>query len=525
MNYVFINAKFPDPAFREMKAGKALLITNNTIKHIGQLSECIALSPKTPEIIDLRGKVLLPAFNDAHTHFVEYAKRKIMVNLEGKRSSEEIMTALESFRSQLGSLTGWVQGGGWDVNIISDPEQIDIRLLDKVFPDVPVSLFSKDYHARWCNSLALKAAGVTPESPDPQGGRYSRDSSGRVNGIAYEAAAEHIDRFVVQPDKQTLKRAVHEAIREAQRMGLAGVNTMEGDYSWSILEDARREGANFRFTWHFPLDKLDDMVNRHVQSYMGDEKLKIGGVKVFADGALGSQTAAMFAPYTGTANNGILRYTDYELSEIGQFAASHGIALTVHAIGNRTVHQVLRLFHNLNDTYQGLMHRIEHVQAIRKSDLDLLHRSGAFCSVQPVHLANDIPMIESHWRDVRDQAYRFKDIATHCNGLGFGSDAPIESINPCLGIYTLLQRKPGLDPDAPTWEPGQTLSVTEAIKGYTYGAAKASDSEKLRGTIESKSYADLCVWEDFTAEPDEYWLSAKPQMLMIDGEMIYNDLN
>ncbi|HNX37594.1 MAG TPA: amidohydrolase [Candidatus Cloacimonadota bacterium] len=522
MNYVFVNAKVLDASCTKLETGKSVLVTNNTIKHIGQLSECIALSPKTPEIIDLRGKVLLPAFTDVHTHFVEYAKRRIMIDLSGLTKISDVEAALNRYRDEQDHLPDWIQGGGWDLNYLDDPSGLNCLLLDKVFPDIPVTLFSKDYHGRLCNSLALRKAGINAKTPDPAGGRYSRFADGSPSGLAYEAAAESIDRHVKQPEARQLRFTLKASIEAAQNLGLAGVHSMEGTQSWSLLEEARRGCANFRFTWHFPLDELDNMINHHVQSYTGSERLKIGGVKLFADGALGSQTAAMFTPYPSTGSNGILRYSDYELSEIGEHAASNGIALTVHAIGNRAVHQVLQLFSRLNDTFPGLLHRIEHLQSIRKADLKLLKGSGAYCSLQPVHLANDIPLIRQHWNNVEDQAYRFRDISNNCNGLGFGSDAPIESMNPCLGIYSLLKRKQFLDPTCESWMPEQSLGVFEALHGYTIGAAKGSNSDHIRGSIESGFYADLQVFEDFSAEPDEFWLEAKPLLLMVDGVIVYD---
>ena len=519
MDYVLVNAKFLNLETGLYEHGKSILVTGEYIKHIGQMSECIALAQSTPEILDLKGKILLPAFNDTHTHFVEYAKRKIMVDLRASESLESILKALERFREEQRVLPAWILGGGWDKNKLDQPEGLTKELVDKVFPDIPVALWSKDYHGKLCNSLALKLAGIDQSTPDPAGGKIIRDAAGMPNGLLYEAASDLIDRYSVQPDRAFLKQAVTRAVSDARKFGLVGVHTMEGVASWSILEELRSEGLNFRFTWHFPLEELDRMIEKGVKSYTGDEWLKIGGVKIFADGALGSQTAAMFQPYTGTSNCGILRYTDDELHEIGHKAASHGIALTIHGIGDLAVNQILNLFKDLQN-YPGLLHRIEHVQSIRSEDLQLLKESKAACAVQPVHLANDVTMIENHWLEVREQAYNFLDLNKFSSALGFGSDAPIESLNPCLGIYTAIARKPGLDPKLPGWRPQQALSLTEAIRGYTSGAARLSGSNHLRGMIKSNFYADLLVLDDYLQQDAEYWLEARPELVMSAGEIV-----
>ncbi len=519
MDLVLVNAKFLNLATGLYEQGKSILITGEYIRHIGQMSECIALAKTTPEILDLRGKIIVPAFVDTHTHFVEYAKRKIMVDLSACERVESVLAVLQSYRSNQISLPPWILGGGWDKNKLDQPDALNKELVDKVFPDIPVALWSKDYHGKLCNSMALKLAGIDSSTPDPAGGKIVRDGAGVPTGLLYEAAAELLEHHIVQPDRDLIKQAVLAAVSDARRFGLVGVHTMEGAASWSVLEELRHEGLNFRFTWHFQLDELNFMLENGIRSYSGDEWLKIGGLKIFADGALGSQTAAMFNPYTGTSNCGILRYTDDALWRIGEQAAARGIALTIHGIGDRAVNQILRLFKDLQ-AYPGLLHRIEHAQCVRREDLTLLRDSGAACALQPVHLANDVDMIENHWQGVRGQAYNFADLLRYSSALGFGSDAPIESLNPCLGIYSAIARKPKLDSNQPGWRLDQSLGLTQALDAYTLGAAKLSQSSHIRGKIETNYYADLIVFEDYLEQEQEYWLEASPELVICAGEIV-----
>ncbi|HOH46227.1 MAG TPA: amidohydrolase [Candidatus Cloacimonadota bacterium] len=524
MNYIIVNAPLYDNQTGMFSTGKSILIADGLIKHIGHLSECIAYSPRCPEILDLRGKVVLPSFTDTHTHFVELAKRRIMVDLQHRSTINEVIGELSSFRNTHEALPEWILGGGWDKNKIDEPESLNRQLLDSVFSDLPVALWSKDYHAKLCNSLALRLAGITDNSPDPAGGRYGRASDGTLNGIVYESASDAMEKVISQPGLEILKQAVLRTVREAHQFGLTGAHTMEGAYSWSVLESLRDLQPLCRFTWHFPPEELENLGNSGMKTHTGDNFYRIGGMKLFADGALGSQTAAMFEPYTGSDNLGILRYTDEELRKQAEEAVSAGFALSIHAIGTKAVHQVLSLYKDLNTRYPNPGHRIEHLQSIRREDLPLLRESGAFCALQPVHLAGDIPNIEKHWQAIRHLAYCFKDILAYCRSYGFGSDAPIESHNPFLGIYTALQRKAALDPGSPSWIPEQKLKLQQAIFGYTAGAAIISGTDSHLGKLLPGYYADLMVLDDFRDEPDEFWLDASPRMLFCGGEPVLSDL-
>jgi len=520
--YIFCNGEVIGESGRHRQA---VLVCDDQISHIGTLAECKQASQSIPELIDLKNKVLLPAFTDTHTHFVEYAKRKILIDLSTCTSITEVCTAFENYRRANPILPAWILGSGWDINTISDAEQIHKELLDRFFPEHPVCLQSKDYHCKWLNSKALQIAGIDLKTPQPMGGVIARDKHDKLNGLLYESAAELIDRYIVPPDKSLLLGSIRATVCEAQRMGLAGIHSMEGAYSWSLLGELFSDGVPFRFVWHFPLDDLDMMIAQRVKSYTGDESYKVGGVKVFADGALGSQTAWMYQPYSNGSNSfGISRYSDNELWEIAQKAVGHDISLTIHAIGDRCVHQILSLFDKCQSLGQSpyLMHRIEHVQSIRPQDYQLLRKSNAYCALQPVHLANDIDMINSYWQGVN--AYPTKDIVFHSAAYGFGSDVPIETINPFLGIYTALTRSAKAKDSNKSYRLEQRISLAEALHGYTLGAAKGSKSESQRGSIAVGKLADLIVLDTVNEADPDYWLDAKARLCMVNGKVAFSEL-
>lgn len=526
---ILTNAKIMtmQPGVRGFHGADSLLIGNGKIVMIGSLDECRMAARTHVETISLEGKVLLPAFIDTHTHFVEMAKRRFELVLTGLNTISSYEEAMKNFRKRHNPMPTWVLGGGWDANVCDAPAQIDKHFLDRLFPDVPVVLFSKDYHAKWCNSLALRKCGIDKGSTDPFGGRIVRDADGQPNGILLEKATEITDLYIEPPSRIEVLKAIRHSVGDVNRMGLTGIHSMEGVHSAKMLSECLESGLPFHVCWHFPLEELDHMIANGCRSYNEEEGLRTGGVKIFADGSLGSQTAAMFDPYPGEpGRTGILRYTSDDLYAIASQAAANGIAVTVHAIGDLTVSMVIDALLKIKKHYphDGLMHRIEHVQSIRPQDINRLKDSGAYCAMQPIHLANDIPMIEKYWAGIQDTVYAFRSITELDIPIGFGSDAPIETINPFWGIYCATNRRLRNDPNKPIWHPEQLIDVETAINAYTYGAACGSREQHKRGSIEVGKDADLIVLDDWTkAEPD-FWLSCLSRMTMFNGQVVHDDL-
>jgi len=525
-SYLFINGSLYHP-HQNTFVTQSLLTENGLITCVADEGQCRNQATTNPEVIDLQGRLLLPAFTDCHTHFVEYAKSRFVVNLDGLSSLDAMDTYLENYRQQLQVESPWILGWGWDRNLLANPLELNRTFLDKVFPDKPVALMSKDYHAKLCNTLALRIAGINTDTKAPSGGRIERDADGLPTGVLFETAVSLIDPFIVLPHESVIMAAIRDAIHEIYRWGLAGFHTMENRQSYTLLSQLQTQGLPFRFCWHFPVEELEKVASEGMQSYAGDGKFTLGGMKIFGDGSLGSRTAAMFEPYDSEpGNNGILRQSDSELWERVERAAQLGFGSTIHAIGNRCVHQVLSTIIRLKDKYPhlNLFHRLEHVQSIRPEDIPLMRSSGVFASVQPCHLANDVPMINNHWRSIAHQAYTFASLLRGGIGLGFGSDAPIESINPFVGIYAAVYRRPAYNPHLSAFNPAESLSVAQAINGYTLGAAASSCSTAWQGTLEPGKVADLIVIDDFRHAGEDYWLHAGSKLTMVAGEIVYSTL-
>ncbi len=526
MNYIFTNGRLLTCETPGAMVNASLLVADGRIRTIGSLEDCQHNSPGAYEIIDLQGNMVLPAFTDTHTHFTEYAKYHTQIDLIGCVSIAEIRSRLATYRHKNPALPHWILGGGWDKNSLDEPQYLNSRLLDEYFPDTPVALYSKDYHSRWCNSAALRETGIPDRQLDPPGGKIWRYDSGKPTGILSETASELVDSYIVPLSEEQTRQCLQETIREIHKLGLTTVHSMENETGAGILERYVRESHQIRVIRHFYSEQMLALAEAGKHSGDGDEWFRLGGLKLFADGALGSQTAAIFVPYPGSDNNrGILRLDADEMYRLAAEAADKGFYSVIHAIGDRAVSAVIKTFMRLKESHpdKSLLHRMEHVQSITLEDIPRLKQTGIRCAIQPVHLANDVDMIEKYWHSLREEAYCLKSLLDAGITLGFGSDAPIETINPFKGIYTAIERKSKLDPEAHTWFPEQRISVWEAIQAYTLDAAKLSGAEAHCGSIAPGKIADLIVLKDFTALPAEYWLEASSLLTMLDGRIVWRE--
>lgn len=524
MDYIFTNGYVLNTS-KETFEDNSVLIHNGTIAFIGSEQDCRMAASQAYEIIDLKGRLLLPGLVDSHTHFVEYAKSELLVNLRDCYSLDEIRAYLINYRANLSWNPAWILGDCWDRNRLSDPMKLNRQFLDEIFPDKPVALISKDYHSKLCNTLALKLAGINANTPDPSGGRIERNEQGIPTGVLTETAVELLDAFIEPLPENTQVKAIQSCVNKMYKQGLVGFHSMEGKLSRDLLLKASSLGSRFCLCWHFPVSELDYVATEGRKSFEGDDYYQTGGMKIFGDGSLGSRTAAMDAHYPDDpANVGILRYSDAELYQLMLSAADKGFSSTIHAIGNRSVRQVIDTVRKINLAYpdSNFMHRIEHVQSICAEDIPRLKATGLFVSVQPLHLAYDVPMIEAYWNQIQDQVYSFKTMLNTGIPLGFGSDAPIESINPFLGIYSAVERRHALNPDASVFRPEQALTPIQAIIGYTLGAAQSSRMEHKRGSIEQGKLADLIVIDDYRRQPSTFWLTAQSHLTMVSGEIVHS---
>lgn len=493
-------------------AASAVAIHHDRIVAVGQDEEIKALRSPGSELIDLGGRRVTPGLVDAHVHFQGFALSLQNVDLDGATTREEALTRLAAFIRTNSSTDGWVRGRGWSQDAWIDRAFPTAADLDAIVPDQPVFLSHKSGHAAWVNSIALRLCHIDGTTQDPPGGQIQRDPAGRPTGILFEDAIELIARRIPRPSVDSLASAMRRAQSYCWEVGLTGIHDFDGRDCFRALQELRADQElGLRVVKNIPVYRLDHALGVGLRSGFGDDWLRIGGVKIFADGALGSRTAAMLAPYEGEPDNlGIVVTDKEEILEKGREAVKGGLSLTIHAIGDRANHDVLDVFellHRETPLTPGnrLRHRIEHVQVLHPLDRRRLAELDIIASMQPVHATSDMDMADRYWGDRARYSYAWRTMLESGALLVFGSDAPVERIDPLPGIFAAVtRRRMNGDPGPEGWFPEQRLSIFETIHAFTSAAALTSGQAARLGSISPGKLGDLTIFDrDLFSIPSE----------------------
>ena len=445
----------------------------------------------TPERVDLAGRCVLPAFTDSHVHFPTWALARHDVRLEGADSVAAAL-ALVAAHPRRGS---WIRGTGW--RDAAWPEAPTAAALDAVTGDTPTALWSKDYHSLWLNTAGLARAGGNLDEP---GGIVERRPGGEPTGILREESAWRFrDRHVTVTEDEWVD-ATREGIRLANARGVAAIHDKDGWLGAASIFGRihAQEGLSLRVWQSLPADRLPEIAALPLQSRIGDDFLRLGYVKTFMDGTLGSQTALML---DGTG----VEITSREgLEEIIREAAAAGWPVAVHAIGDRANRNALDAFEATQDAWKprGLRQRIEHAQCLDPADLPRFAEIGVACSVQFTHAPSDRDLADRFWGDRLEGTYAFRSLLDSGAVVANGSDAPVEELDPLAGIRAGVLRS--ID-GRPPWQPEQALTVEQAIVASTVTPAWLACDERRRGRLLPGMLADLVVLsrDPFTCPPDE----------------------
>jgi predicted amidohydrolase YtcJ len=449
------------------------------------------LALPSPERVDLRGRCVLPAFTDAHTHFPTWALARHDVQLDGCIS---IADALDRVARHPRRGT-WIRGSGW--RAATWDEQPSRGALDTVTGDTPAALWAKDHHALWLNSAALAVAAGDLAVP---GGVVERDPAGEPTGLLREESAWTFHERWVAVTEDEWVDAVREGIRVANARGVAAVHDNDGRLgALSIFGRIHeREGLTLRVWQSLPADRVGELATLGLRSRIGDDYLRLGYLKSFMDGALGSQTALMLD------GSGVRITSGEELEETIRAAAAAGWPLAVHAIGDLANHDALDAFERTKDIWRplGLRHRIEHAQCLDTPDLPRFAQLGIACSVQFSHAPSDRDLAERFWSGKLDGAYAFRSLWNSGALLVNGSDAPVEELDPLAGIVAGVRRT--VD-GRPPWRPEEALTMEQALQASTVSPAWLSGDERRRGRLLPGFLADLVVLDrdPVTTPPDE----------------------
>lgn len=494
---------------------ESLLIKRGRIEWVGH-----GVAPELvgAETIDLGGRLVLPGLTDAHVHFYWYARTLANVDLAGVDSMERALAML-SAAVQERKPGEWVVGDSYNHNLWGMDREPDRRDLDAIAPLNPVVVTSKCGHTVWANSLAMSLAGVSRDTVDPAGSRIERDSDGEPAGLFREGAMGLIYRAIPPLVRDTGKELLREAMQRAHAFGLTGVHNCEGSDSLSLLAELDRAGElTLRVLQHYSQDNFASALNLGVNSGFGNDMLRMGGLKLFIDGALGVQTALMDEPFCGSNNTGIQTMDEDSLKDLVHRAAGHGIGATVHAIGDRANRMVLDIMESARAIDQRLRNRVEHAQLLTDEDVPRFARLDVVASMQPAHLLGDMDLVDEYWGERGRLAYAFGSVLRSGGRLAFGSDCPVETMDPVLGIHAAVTRQRVGGHPAGGYYPDEKLSVTDAVKAYTSGPAYAAGMEADLGTLEVGKFGDLVALDKdiFEIEPSEIH-SARPVLTVVGG--------
>lgn len=520
MSVVFVNGRIYTGV--PGRFADALVAEHGRVAAVGDARAVRAEHPDARPI-DLRGALMVPGFTDAHVHFLWWAIQQRRIDLGDVRTLEEGLALVEGHARALPG-DAWILGGRFDQNVWGRwPTATE---LDRVSGGHVAVLRSHDGHSRWLNSAALARAGITRETPAPEGGEIERDARGEPTGILRENANRLIDPLIPLPTDEESLAALRRGQRDALARGLTGIHDLDDPQPPAQRGFDRLHGAGelvLRVHMGIPHRELGGALARGIRTGLGDEWLRFSNLKVFSDGALGSQTAAIEEPYAGRRDyRGVLTVDPDQLNADVRRAAAGGIAVAIHAIGDRAVRISLDAIEAARGLGDGLRHRLEHIQLVREGDVARFARLGVIASMQPIHATSDRDLVDRHWGARGRRAYTWRSFREAGVVLAFGSDAPVEPIDPLLGLYAAVARKRPAD-EAP-WYPGQRLDLAEAIAGYTSGAAYALHREAEFGTLEVGKWCDAVVLDrDLFREPPEAMLHTKVRATITAGEVRYED--
>jgi len=508
---------------------QAIALNGSHITALGSNEAIRPLLDPSGSAIDLKGRTVVPGFIDSHVHFVLFSLNLQRVDLSGDRTKAEALERVKA-RAQIATPGEWILGGGWDRNVWEDSAFPTRQDLDAVAPRHPVVLDSKDVHTMWLNSLALQQACITAETPDPSGGEIVRDATGCPTGILRERAQQLVNEMKTRPSASAYRAAVREGIRRAHRAGVTGVHDCEDEQAFITFQELAEAGElDCRVLMHLAVGNLEAAVRVGLRSGFGGDRLRIGGLKVFVDGALGSRSAYMLEPFTGEPDNRGMVVTDRAMLErLVRRASAAGISSAIHAIGdaaNRQALDVLAVARS-QECDRRLRHRIEHAQLLSLTDIPRFAELDVIASMQPQHATSDIDLVERHWTGERIAgAYAWRKLLNTGARLTFGSDAPVEAMNPLLGIHAAVTRRRADGYPGPEgWRAEERLTVEEAVRGFTIDAAYASGEENLKGSLAPGKLADLVILSQdiFTIPPMEI-AGTQVEATLFDGRFAYGE--
>jgi predicted amidohydrolase YtcJ len=523
---VIINAKVRTMDDAKPQA-EAIAVWGNKIIAVGSNEEIRSLIGQETKVIDAKGRLVLPGFNDSHLHFMEGGASLSSVDLRDAKSPEEFVRRIKEFVSKLPK-GKWILNGNWDHENWNPSILPTKEMIDPVTPDNPVFINRLDGHMALANSLALKLAGVDRNTKDVEGGEIVRDKDGNPTGILKDAAMNYVYRVIPEPTFEEKLEIAEAATNYAASLGVTSVQDMSAGTDVGVYQELLRRGKlKTRIYAVSPLPDWERWKRTGVQYAFGDSMIRVGGLKGFADGSLGSTTAWFFEPYLDAPNSvGLASDEMPKMYERVREADKAGLQIMIHAIGDRANDEILKIYERVEkeNGKRDRRFRIEHAQHLNENLIKRFTAQKVVASMQPYHAIDDGRWA---WKRLDEKrlkgTYAFRSLLDTGAVLAFGTDWPVASLNPMMTIYAAVTRRTLDDKNPNGWIPEQKITVEETVKAYTLGSAYAEFQEHIKGTISVGKLADFVVLSDdiFSIDPVKI-RNVKVLITVVDGKVVYN---
>jgi predicted amidohydrolase YtcJ len=506
---------------------EAVAIEGNRIVAAGTTEAVSAAAPRNARRIDLQGRLAVPGFIDNHVHFVDGGLQLARVSLRDAASPEEFARRIGDYAKKIGK-GKWIIGGEWDEQLWTPYRLPTRQMIDAFTPDNPVFVSRLDGHMALANTAALALGGVRRQSKDPAGGTIVRDAQGEPTGLLKDTAMNPVFAVIPPPSLDDRVAAAKAALKEAARLGVTSFCDMSGSDAFDDLRAYQRiekeGGLTARVYLFTPIAEQQRLIQASIEKRFGSDRLRIGALKGFSDGSLGSSTAAFFEPFEGEPDNRGLTMEAMDNGSMRKWvtdATSRNLHIGIHAIGDRANDAVLSIFESIPD-FRDRRFRIEHAQHLNPALIKRFAEDRVIASMQPYHAIDDGRWAEKKIGSRIRGTYAFRSLLDAGATLTFGSDWTVAPLNPLLGIYAAVTRRTidGRNPKG--WVPQEKITVEEALRCYTAHNAFAMFAENTVGRIAPGMLADIVVLSAdlFTIAPEAIE-NVRVEMTIFDGEVIY----
>jgi len=518
---------------------EAVAIKGSRISMVGSIRKILSFKDKNTKIIDLKGKTVIPGFNDSHMHILAYALSQEKMNLNNCKGIGHLIEMVKGFIEKNNIAKGnWVQGRGWNETFFEKKCLPSRHDLDKISSQYPMILTRVCGHLGVANTLALKIAGIYQDPPQLKSGSIDRDEKGIATGVLKENEALNIVyKLIPKITKGEVKKLLLKGQKECLKFGLTSLQSDDlrsanvdfKEILEAYFELDRQKKLLVRTNEQMRLDTLTDLKSFLETGYKtgdGSEFFKIGPLKLIADGSLGAKTAALCQDYEDDkGNKGILIYSQEKLNNLVKMAHTNNLQVAIHAIGDRAISQVIEVYQKVLKEHpkKDARFRIVHCQITTKDLIDKFRKYDIMADIQPVFVSTDLPIVELRMGKKRAKwTYNWKTLLDKDINVGAGSDCPVESFSPLLGIYSAVTRKDLQGYPEEGWLPEQKISIAQALYLFTMGSAYSSFEEELKGSISPGKLADMAVLsEDIFSIPADDIKEVKVEKTIVDGKILY----